>query len=86
MKKLYLILGAFLFLFAQNNEDFLKTLNEVNFIAFKEKLNINKTPSNVTVLNRDFILSTGARTLFDLLKYVPGIQTSILFWQKRNNY
>ena len=75
MKKLYLIF-ALTFLFANNN-DFLKILNEVNEIAFKAKLNIDKTPSNVTVLKRDFIINSGAKTLFELLNYVPGIQTSI---------
>jgi len=76
VKKLYLIF-VLTFLFANSNNDFLKILNEVNEIAFKAKLNIDKTPSNVTVLKRDFIINSGAKTLFELLNYVPGIQTSI---------
>jgi len=82
MKKLYLIF-ALTFLFANNDNDFLKILNEVNEIAFKAKLNIDKTPSNVTVLKRDFIINSGAKTLFELLNYVPGIQTSISSSGKR---
>ncbi|GAX87564.1 iron complex outermembrane recepter protein [Lebetimonas natsushimae] len=76
MKKLYLIFFILINLYA-HDENLLKTLNEVNEIAFQTKLNIDKTPSNVTVLKRDFIQKTGAETLFELLKYIPGIQTSI---------
>jgi iron complex outermembrane receptor protein len=75
MKKLYLIFFLFIILYAK--EDLLKTLNEVNEIALQSKLTIDKTPSNVTVLKRDFIQKTGAKTLFELLRFVPGIQTSI---------
>jgi outer membrane receptor for ferrienterochelin and colicins len=77
MKKLYLIFFILVIVYAKKDLDLLKTLNEVNEIAFQAKLNIDKTPSNVTVLKRDFIQKTGAKTLFDLLKYIPGIQTSI---------
>jgi len=78
VKKLYLIILSFLFLVAkEENNDFFKVLNEVNEIAFVAKLNLDKVPSNFTVLKRDFIIKSGAKTLFDLLKFVPGIQTSI---------
>jgi len=78
MRKLYLILLISISIFAQTNEDdFLKTLNEVSEIATKTKLNIDKTPSNVTVINRDFIIKSGAKTLLDILQYVPGISISI---------
>ena len=77
MKKLYLSLAIVSVLFASNEYDFLKTLNEVSEIATKTKLNLDKTPSNVTVLDRDFIVKSGARTLLDLLQYISGIQISI---------
>ena len=77
MKKLYLILFLISFIFASNEDDFLKTLNEVSEIATNTKLNIDKTPSTVEVINRDFIVKSGARTLLDLLKYLPGIEISM---------
>jgi outer membrane receptor for ferrienterochelin and colicins len=77
MKKLYLIFFILVFVYAQKDIDLLKTLNEVNEIAFQTKLNNDKTPSNVIVLKRDFIQKTGAKTLFEILRYIPGIQTSI---------
>ncbi|BAF69634.1 TonB-dependent receptor plug domain-containing protein [Nitratiruptor sp. SB155-2] len=58
-------------------QDFLTTLNEASEIASATKLNIDKTPSTVTVLRKDFIRHTGAKTLFDLMCYIPGIEVSI---------
>ena len=77
MKKLYLILFLSLAVFANEQEDFLKTLNEVSEIATKTKLNIDKTPSSVDVIKRDFIIKSGARTLLDILQYLPGIEISM---------
>jgi len=75
MKK-FLLLVFFLLLNAAD-DDFLKTLNEVSDIATKTKVNIDKIPSNVEVIRRDFILKSGAKTLLDVLKYLPGIQISL---------
>ncbi len=62
----------------QNIErDFLTTLSEVSEIASATKLNIDKTPSTVTVLKQDFIQKTGAKTLYDLLCYIPGIEVAM---------
>ena len=83
MKKLYLIIFLINLLSASNEEDFLKTLNEVSEIATKTKLNIDKTPSNVEVINRDFIVKSGARTLLDILKYLPGVEISMSSSGKR---
>jgi outer membrane receptor for ferrienterochelin and colicins len=83
MRKLYLIFLVLVSIYAKEEMNFLKTLNEVNEIAFKTKLNIDKTPSNVFVLKRDFIQNSGAKNLFELLKYVPGIQTSINSFGKK---
>ena len=76
MKK-YLLLICFIIAFADERYDFLKTLNEVSEIATQTKLNIDKTPSNVDVIRRDFILKSGAKTLLDILQYVPGIEISM---------
>lgn len=74
-------------LFAQETfnitTDFLTTLNEVSEIASATKLNIQKTPSTVTVLRRDFIEKSGARTFMDLIPYIPGLYTSITSSGKR---
>ena len=83
MRKLYLIFLFITFIFASNEVDFLKTLNEVSEIATKTKLNIDKTPSTVEVINRDFIVKSGARTLLDLLQYLPGIEISMSASGKR---
>jgi len=83
MKKLYLILFFSLYIFANEQDDFLKTLNEVSEIATKTKLNIDKTPSNVDVINRNFIVKSGARTLLDIIQYLPGIEISMSASGKR---
>ena len=62
---------------------FLETLNEASDIASNERLNIDKTPSTVVVLRKDFIEKSGAWTLFDLLCYIPGIETSMTSSGKR---
>ena len=78
MRQFFLLIVSIFFLFAaDNNEDFLKTLNEVSEIATKTKLNIDKTPSNVEVIRRDFILKSGAKTLLDILQYLPGVEISM---------
>jgi len=77
MKKLYLIIFFVTYLFSSAEEDFLKTLNESSEIATENKLNINKIPSNVEVINRDFIIESGARTLLDILEYMPGVEISM---------
>ncbi|WP_457564416.1 TonB-dependent receptor plug domain-containing protein [Caminibacter sp.] len=74
MKYLIIILAVIVF---ADTQDFLKTLNEVSEIATNSKLNIDKTPSNVDVINRDFIVKSGAKTLLDVLKYLPSISISM---------
>jgi iron complex outermembrane receptor protein len=76
MKKIILILFLSVLALA-GNEDFLKTLNEVSEIATESKLNIDKTPSNVDVINREFIVKSGAKTLLDLLKYLPSVEIAM---------
>lgn len=40
---------------------------------------LDETPGAVTILDRDFIRSSGARDVADLLRLVPGFQTSTAF-------
>jgi len=81
MKK-FLVFMLFLLLNAAN-DDFLKTLNEVSDIATKTKVNVDKIPSNVEVIRRDFILKSGAKTLLDVLKYLPGVEIPLSSSGKR---
>ena len=37
---------------------------------------LDDTPGALTILNRDFIRMTGARSVVDLLRFVPGFQSS----------
>ena len=77
MRKLYLILFLNLYVFANEQEIFLKTLNKVSDIATQTKLNLDKTPANLDVINRNFIIKSGARTLLDILQYLPGVEISM---------
>ncbi|WP_187647641.1 TonB-dependent receptor plug domain-containing protein [Nitrosophilus labii] len=81
IKNIVVFIFLITFIFADSDlnieEDFLKTLNEISEIATKEKLNIDKTPSTVTVIRRDVILKSGAKNLFEILDLVPGIETSM---------
>jgi len=63
--------------------EFLLSLNEASEIVAKEKINIDKIPSSVTVLRSDFIQKSGAKTLFELLDFIPGIATSMSASGKR---
>ncbi|MDI1245350.1 MAG: TonB-dependent receptor plug domain-containing protein, partial [Rhodoferax sp.] len=40
---------------------------------------LDETPGAVTILDRDFIRSSGARDVADLLRLVPGFQSSTSF-------
>jgi iron complex outermembrane recepter protein len=40
---------------------------------------LDETPGAVTILDRDFIRQTGARDVADLLRLVPGFQSSASF-------
>ena len=59
------------------SSDFLKSLNEASELVSREKLNIDKVPSTVTVIRRKTIVASGAATLMDILKLVPGIDIAM---------
>ena len=70
-KKLYLIFASSL-LFA--NTDIVNTLNNLTIYATENQINLEKAPKNLDIINRDFILKSGARTLIEVLEYLPGIE------------
>ena len=76
MRLIILLILSIFSLYAAEKDEFLQLLNEVSEIATKSKLNIDKTPSNVEVIHRDFILKSGAKTLLDVLQYLPGVEIS----------
>jgi len=55
-------------------DDFLQSLNEVSEIATKSKLNIDDSPSFVTVLQSKKLQKLGVDTVYDALAQVPGVQ------------
>lgn len=54
--------------------DFLQSLDEVSEIATKTKLNIDDTPSFVTVLHSQKLQKLGIDNVFEALGLVPGVQ------------
>lgn len=72
-----LTLSASLFANPLDELDLLSDLNNASEISTKTKLNINKTPSIVSVLHAKELKKLGITNLFEALETVPGIQTSI---------
>ena len=56
------------------DEDFLQSLDEVSEIATKTKLNIDDTPSFITVLHSEKLQKIGIKNIFEALGQVPGVQ------------
>ncbi len=56
------------------DSDFLSSLDEVSEIATKTKLNIDDTPSFVTVLHSNRLKKLGITNIFEALSLVPGVQ------------
>ena len=54
--------------------DFLQSLDEVSEIATKTKLNIDDSPSFVTVLHHEKLQELGINNIFEALRLVPGVQ------------
>jgi|GEM_PF-2421433 len=62
---------------------FLQSLHEASDLAMHDKLNLEEIPSTVTVIRRDLIIDSGADTLLDVLRLVPGVCISIGISGKR---
>jgi len=56
------------------DNDFLQSLDEVSEIATKTKLNIDDTPSFITVLHHEKLQELGINNIFEALRLVPGVQ------------
>ena len=78
MKYLISLLILTATIFAQDNldfeDDFLQSLEEVSEIATKTKLNIDDSPSFVTVLHSNRLRNLGITNVFEALALVPGVQ------------
>jgi len=62
-------------LFAEDiGVDFIESLDEVSEIATKTKLNVDDTPSFVTVLRNEELRQLGVKNVFEALAFVPGVQ------------
>jgi len=78
MKYLFPLLLCSTLLFSNEElsfeDDFLQGLEEVSEIATKTKLNIDDSPSLVTVLHSNKLQTLGINTVFEALAQVPGVQ------------
>jgi len=78
MKYLFILVVSYSLLFSNENldfeDEFLQGLEEVSEIATKTKLNIDDSPSFVTVLRSDKLLKLGVNDVFEALSLVPGVQ------------
>ena len=78
MKNIFIFTLLVTSLFANENlkleEDFLSSLDEVSEIATKTKLNIDDTPSFVSVLRSEKLKKLGIENVFQALSLVPGVQ------------
>ncbi len=54
--------------------DFIESLDEVSEIATKTKLNVDDTPSFITVLRQNELKQLGVKNVFEALAFVPGVQ------------
>lgn len=63
---------------ALSEQDFLADMPIVLSVS-RLAQRIDETPGAVTILDREFIRMTGARDVVDLLRFVPGFQTTTSF-------
>jgi iron complex outermembrane receptor protein len=57
-------------------DDFLESLNSASKIATKNKLNVEKTTSLITTLQGKKLQKLGVDSVYDALRYIPGIELS----------
>ena len=57
--------------------DLLQVLEEQTEVATRTRLNVDRVPGIVTVLYGEDAAQRGARTVFEALRLVPGVQTSV---------
>jgi len=74
---LILLISTLLFSNELDTLNLLNDLNDASEIATKTKLNINKTPSVVTILHADELKKLGITNLYTALGTIPGVELSI---------
>lgn len=57
--------------------DLLRVLDEETDLATKTKLNVDFVPGMVSVLNSKEMMAKGARTVYEALGFIPGVELSI---------
>lgn len=80
MKKIALVLSAILYNATASStveDDFLSTLETVNKEVHEKKLNIDHTPSTISVLRYDDLVEVGIKNLQEALSLIPGVETTI---------
>ncbi|MBU1216779.1 TonB-dependent receptor [bacterium] len=77
MKKIFLMLSTTCLLFANDDMHLLEDLKDASEIATRTKLNMDKTPSVVSVLHADELKKLGMINLYEALESVPGIEISM---------
>ena len=75
--KIIFILFIALSLYSDETIDLLRELDNASRISTKTKLNINKTPSIVSVLHANELQKLGITDLYTALETVPGIEISM---------
>ncbi|MBU1927456.1 TonB-dependent receptor [bacterium] len=77
MKKIFLMLSTACLLIANDDMNLLEDLKDASEIATRTKLNMDKTPSVVSVLHADELKKLGMINLYEALETVPGIEVSM---------
>ena len=72
-KNLLALLAISAVLVAADNEKFIVELEKTSVTAQKFETNVRETSKNVTVISEDEIKKSGAKSVVDLLKTVPGL-------------
>lgn len=77
MKKILYFLSSLTFLMANDVKslNLLDDLYEASEVSTKTKLNVNKTPSVISVLHASQLKKVGVTNLYEALATVPGVQT-----------
>ncbi len=72
-KNLLALLAISVVLVAADDEKFIVELEKTSVTAQKFETNVRETSKNVTVISEDEIKKSGAKSVVDLLKTVPGL-------------
>ncbi len=73
MKKLFVFLGILIFSYLVNASEMAKIEEETTVTATKEEVSIKEISKKVVVVTKEEIENSGAETVADVLKTVPGV-------------